>query len=295
MNRLIESDQKSHGSACVADAPHAEANAELRDRCDAAEQRADELQAQLVTHAQARTELIHLVSHELRTPITIISGFARLMRNENHGALSSVQQGFAREISKACSRLDQFVGDLLDASPGADSPFPIAPGEADLHEILTTQLESLAPLFEERGIKLETHLHKDVSTCRFDERRIAQVTTNLLTNAIRYGGASGVIRIATAAVCKAESIDHMDAYQVSIEDNGPGISEVDRERIFLPYVRAQVQGGPADSPSGLGIGLAISRRIIQAHGGRIWVESGRFGGARFVFSLPLTCCTDGED
>ena len=161
--------------------------------------------------------------------------------------------------------------------------------------MLTTQLDALAPLFEERGIKIEAQLHEAVSSCRFDERRIAQVTTNLLTNAIRYGGSSGVIRIATRSVCRANSSDHTDVYEVSIEDDGLGVLEEDRERIFLPYVRGPAQVGLTDCPSGLGIGLAISRRIIQSHGGRIWVESGRSGGARFVFSLPLTCCTDGED
>ncbi len=112
----------------------------------------------------------------------------------------------------------------------------------------------------------------------FDERRIEQVITNLMTNAIRYGREQGVIRIATKSMQDGVA----SAVKVAIEDDGPGIPVEDRELLFAPYVRGE---GQTDC-EGLGIGLAICRRVIASHGGSIHVDSGELGGARFEFTLP---------
>lgn len=250
-----------------------------------------ELEAQLACQARARAELVHLVCHELRTPITVISGFSRLLESEAPGPLNEEQHRFVREGLKACRRLDQFVGDLLDARSDTASPFEVAIAEADLHATIEGRLESLAPLFDDRGIRVETRLCSQVSRFAFDERRIEQVITNLMTNAIRHGRASGVIRLEThSRELAIDGASHPHVL-VSVEDDGPGIPEADRERLFEPYVR----GGSLESTAGLGIGLAICRRIIDAHGGRIWVEAGEFGGARFVFNLPCRACASGEE
>jgi signal transduction histidine kinase len=263
---------------------------DLRTGNDASRKRIEELESLLSGQARARCELVHMVSHELRTPITVISGFARLIQDGNHGELNSEQRRFADEILKACGRLDNFVGDLLEASPDLDTPFSVEPVSADLHETLEAQFESLAPILEEHGVKVEARLRASPSKLAFDTRRIEQVVTNLLTNAIRYGRNAGVIRIATTLVPQGDGSAVRDFFEVSVEDDGPGIPEADRERLFEPYVRGQI----AEEKSGLGIGLAISQRIIHAHGGRIWVEASEFGGARFVFSLPREVIADGE-
>jgi len=257
--------------------------------------RIGELEARLARQAQARAELVHLVCHELRTPITVISGFSRLLESEAPGPLNDEQHRFVREGLKACRRLDQFVGDLLEARPDAQTPFEVVAVEADLHETIEGQLESLAPLFDERGIKVEASLRAEESRFAFDTRRIEQVITNLMTNAIRYGRVSGVIRLGTRSrELVIEGAPH-SCVEVSVEDDGPGIPEADRERLFAPYVRGEVRDGSPESTAGLGIGLAICRRVIDAHGGRIWVEAGESGGARFVFSLPRRHCAGGEE
>lgn len=236
------------------------------------------LEAQLDLQARERAELIHLVSHELRTPITVISGFGRLLQNEGHGTLNEDQRRFVDESLKACRRLDDFVGDLLEARAEAAAPLEVALESADLHEMIEAPLEALVPMLEERGMKVEVRLRASEPVMGLDPRRIEQVVTNLMTNSIRYGRPSGVIRIASEDVTDGRRLA-----RVSVEDDGPGIRPADRERLFAPYVR----GGDRGEVPGLGIGLALCRRIIDAHGGRIHVEEGELGGARFVFDLPL--------
>ena len=167
----------------------------LRKELDQALSRVGTLEARLARQARERTELVHLVSHELRTPITVISGFGRLLQNEAHGALNKEQTHYIDQSLKACRRLDQFVVDLLEAQHESGTPLSVEIEEADLHALIRARLESFAPLLEERGIKIDLELAARGSKLPFDERRIEQVITNLMTNAIRYGTEHGVIRI----------------------------------------------------------------------------------------------------
>ncbi|MBK7948594.1 MAG: HAMP domain-containing histidine kinase [Deltaproteobacteria bacterium] len=229
-----------------------------------------------------RTELVHLVAHELRTPITVISGFSRLLLSgEGAAKLSDQQRHFVDESLKACRRLDRFVGDLMEAGSEASTPLTIELVEAELHETIDAQLESLAPLLAERAMTIELRLAPSLPRFVFDPRRIEQVITNLMTNAIRYGRPKGIVRIETEVVQDAEGRSWA---QVAVEDDGAGIPENDRERLFAPYVR----GEGRTRSGGLGIGLAICRRIVASHGGAIHVEAGELGGARFVFTLPTS-------
>lgn len=236
------------------------------------------LEAQLAEQARERTQLIHLVSHELRTPITVIAGFGRLLQQEAHGPLNAEQHRFVAETLAACGRLDAFVGDLLEARADPGATIALDRRERDLHEVIEAPLEALMPMLEERGIKVEMRLHASEPTLCLDARRVEQVVTNLMTNAIRYGRPAGVIRIESRDASGADA----PGVEVAVEDDGPGIPSADRERLFAPFVR----GPGAGDDGGLGVGLALCRRIIEAHAGRIQVERGELRGARFVFTLP---------
>jgi len=270
------------------------------------------LEHRIAAQGRARTELVHLVSHELRTPITVISGFARLLQSESGGPLGPEQHRYIEECLAACRRLDRFVEDLLEACPDSPCALSVEPREGNLDETIRGLLESLTPMLDERGQQVETAWG---GACRvlFDGGRIEQVVTNLVTNAVRHGRAGGRIRVSTELVVDPRTPDRdarveagcgerLQAW-VSVEDDGPGIAETDRERLFQPYVRgpnaqglnvrettvertAAANAGSEESAAGLGIGLAICHRIIAAHGGRIAVEDSALGGARFCFVLP---------
>lgn len=254
------------------------------------------LEARLATEARSRVELIHLVSHELRTPITVISGFARLLQGESAGKLGPEQRRYVEECLAACRRLDRLVGDLLAASSDSSQSISIEPRAMDLDAGLRSLLESLEPLLAERGQRVETRWG-GARRVELDPGRIEQVMTNLLRNAVRHGRAGGRIRVATELVALEEANEcHTErgfgaegrrggesSVRISVEDDGPGILEADRERILQAYVRGPTNG----DHGGLGIGLAICRRIILAHGGTISVGSSRqLGGARFSVVLP---------
>jgi signal transduction histidine kinase len=263
---------------------------DLRRELDFAAKRIAELEAELARQARVRTELVHLVAHELRTPITVISGFGRLLLGDEAGGLSDRQRHFVDECLKACRRLDAFVGDLLEADDDSATPLAIEVVPADLNATIAGQLESLAPLVAERGLSVERRLDPSLAPFGFDSRRIEQVITNLMTNAIRYGRRCGAVRISTRFEPAAEGRGGEGHAVVEVEDDGPGIVEGDRERLFVPYVRGE---GRAKS-DGLGIGLAICRRIVASHGGTIRAGESALGGACFRFALPVPAITARE-
>lgn len=256
--------------------------ASLQAELDQAQKRIAELAETLARESRARTELVHLVAHELRTPITVVSGFTRLLQGETAGPLCETQRRFLDECLKACRRLDRFVDDLLEAGiGGAASPLSLSPAPASLAATIEGPLEALGPMLAERGMRVERRFEAGLPQIPFDARRVEQVVTNLLTNAIRYGRPCGVVRVSTA---RSVAIDGTASVRVAVEDDGRGIAEHDRERVFAPYVRGEA-GGAAD---GLGIGLAICRRIVEAHGGTIAAGASELGGACFAFTLPAS-------
>lgn len=240
------------------------------------------LESTLADQARIHSDLIHLLAHELRTPITVIMGFSRLLLDPRNGPLLERQAGFVNQSLKACGRLNLLVGDLLDASPESESPLSVEIVPADLDDLIGSTAESLSPLMEERRIGIEFDLDRAIPALAFDPIRIEQVLTNLLTNAIRYGRPNGLIRV--GRFCNSPGESEVVIY---VEDDGPGIAEVDRGRVFEPYVR----GSSHSDCAGMGIGLAICRRIVVAHSGSICVEESAKGGARFVFTLPTTPTT----
>lgn len=236
------------------------------------------LEAGLSDEARRRAEWTALLSHEMRTPITVIAGFARLLLDPTTSALQERPLDFVAEIVKANRRLDRFVSDLLGASPTDATPFAVHPEMADLHVTLQSTVDSMGPLFREKGLSVEVELDESVRPFLFDADRIEQVISNLASNAMRYGKPSGRLRFATEFVGEESEGE----VRITVEDDGPGISSWDRERVFQPYVRGEGQG----QCEGLGIGLTVSAQIVGAHGGSIEIDDGPLGGACFVFVLP---------
>ncbi len=227
---------------------------------------------------QDRDELIALLSHELRTPLTIISGYSKLLLSGRAGKLSDEQYRYLEESRNSCQRLNALVIDLLDASYDHSSDFSLALEERAISESVRAVIEFFLPLLEEKGLRVDIAASSEVPLARFDPARIEQVLTNVLGNAVKYTRSDSVIDVQIQPVVGERS----PMIEVAITDDGPGISAEDSRRIFEPYVRSTSDR----RVGGVGLGLAICRRILESHGGEIWVEPAPGRGSRFVFSIP---------
>lgn len=223
-----------------------------------------------------REELLTVVSHELRTPLTVIGGYARLLLDEEVGPLTPRQRHFLDETQKSCRKLDSFVERLLDVAraPGGGEVLEVA--TAPLRPLVEEVAAGLAPLLEQAGARLLLEGLPSGLAARFDRARLEQVLRNLLDNAVHHA------RATVAVEARERSGGERRLVEVSVADDGPGVPLAERQRIFEPYVR----GGAAHSARGLGLGLALCKRLIEAHGGSIGVDERSGGGARFVFTLP---------
>lgn len=237
-----------------------------------------------------REELLTVVSHELRTPVTIISGYNRLLLAEKVGPLNDEQRGFLVEGSKACQRLDLFIGNLLEASRQDSDGEVLEITHAGVAEVVDEVVGLLRPLFDDAKLEVRVDVAEDANRARFDRTRLEQILINLLGNAIKFSPPGAAIEISTRAtshVCEGGS--ERPCVEFRISDEGPGVAPADRQRIFEPYV----QIGEESGAGGLGLGLAICRRLVEAHGGAISVQGRSEGGGSFVFTIPVSDAHDG--
>jgi two-component system sensor histidine kinase KdpD len=256
--------------------PHPELERAAR-RLRDADQEIERLRARLAAQVAEREELVTVVSHELRTPLTVIAGFNKLLLSERVGALNEEQRRFLAQSERSCRRLDAFIGNLIEAARQSARQDALELCEASLEASVRGVVEFLRPLLEERGLRVELRLAPDAARARFHPLRVEQVLTNLIGNAVRYAPKGSCIEVATQRSPSAAE----ELVEVAVSDEGPGIAPADRERIFGLWVR-----GSDGHEAGLGLGLAICKRIVEAHGGTIRVGAAAGGGSRFVFTLP---------
>ena len=221
-----------------------------------------------------REEMLATASHELRTPLTVMRGFHRLLLGGEAGPLTEEQRRFLTESQRSCEKLDAFVEKVLDVArePGAGAVLEVA--NAPLLPVIQAACDSLQSILAERGLSVVVEVGDRVGA-RFDGGAIDRVLLNLLGNAARF--ARSRVEVAARELC----VEGRAMVEVSVADDGPGVAPQDRERVFEPWVQAAGASG-----GGLGLGLAICRRLVEAHGGRIAVSACRGGGSRFAFTLP---------
>lgn len=219
-----------------------------------------------------REEFISMVVHEIGQPLTNISGYAQLLERGKVSGEARVRA--VSTIAAETRRLRRLVHDLADAARMAAGRFQVELSECDLAAIAREQVELARARTERHTVRLEAPA--GLPPVRCDPDRMAQVFSNLIGNAVKYAP-GGCIRV----VLRAEA----GCIYGSVSDEGPGIPAAELDTVFQPYVRLrQSEGGEA---AGSGLGLYIARGIVEAHGGRIWVESAPGQGTTFTFCLPL--------
>jgi len=219
------------------------------------------------------------VSHELRTPLVTVLGWSELLADGKLGALEGRQRQAAQVIRASGRRLEAFITELLDFSRHELTRDRLQLGAFEAGEVLSQAVVGLGPRFAERGLKVRARAARGLPRLWADRDRVVQVLVNLLTNADRHSPAGGTIRVAAAR-------GRAGAVVVSVTDQGEGIAPEHLARIFDRLYQVRDTAAPRDRGGGLGLGLAIARAIVEAHGGTITVRSRVGRGTTFRFSLP---------
>ncbi|MGB3703227.1 MAG: ATP-binding protein [Anaerolineales bacterium] len=221
-----------------------------------------------------RRQLIGDVSHELRTPLTTIKGS---MEGLMDGVLPANEETF-HGIYREADRLQKLVSDLQELSRVEAGAYELEFKPVDVLDLVTATVNRLALQFEEKGVILEIDVPNGLPKVKADEDRIGQVLLNLVGNALQYTPSGGKVKVATT--------HHDNEIITSVSDTGIGLSAEHLEYIFTRFYR--IDKSRSRVGGGSGIGLTIAKYLVEAHGGRIWVESPGSGkGSTFIFTLPI--------
>lgn len=239
---------------------------------DAARRGAKKEQEAMLAHRsdEMKTALLHAVSHDLRTPLASIKAAASGLRQGDAEYGEEDRAELLATIEEESDRLDRLVRNLLDASRLEAGALIPRKQPQDLGELVRAVVDRAEPLLAGRPVQVT--IPNDMPFVACDYSQIDQVLANLLENAARHTPAGTELKI---------TLSNADGLAcVAVADHGPGVPALDRERLFRPFERGRTR-----SP-GSGLGLAIARGLVDAHGGRFWVEDAPGGGACFLFSLP---------
>jgi signal transduction histidine kinase len=224
-----------------------------------------------------KDDFISTVTHELRTPLTSIRAFSEIL-NDNPQLDEGERAKFLGIIVKESERLTRLINQVLDLAKIESGAAEWHSSEIDMREVLEDSASAVSQLFKEKDIELKIDLPQKVPGIVADRDRLMQVMLNLLSNAAKFSGlAPGVVTVSLA--------QQSGFLRVEVSDNGIGISAVDQQVIFEKF--RQAGDTLTGKPQGSGLGLHISRRIVEHFGGRMWVTSRPGEGACFSFTLPL--------
>ncbi len=239
----------------------------------------DELQRlyrALETASKHKSEFLANMSHELRTPLNAIIGFSQVLREGISGEINAKQQEYLDDIVTSANHLLALINDVLDLSKVEAGQVELQVAPFSLSDALERGVSMVREKATINGVQVALHANGGLDAVAGDERRIRQVIFNLLSNAVKFTPSGGSVDVsATQSNGKVT---------VSVADTGPGIAAEDLDRIFEEF--QQTETG-ARQTEGTGLGLALSKRFVEMHGGRIWCDSEVGKGSTFVFTLPF--------
>ncbi|MBE9508519.1 MAG: GAF domain-containing protein, partial [Chloroflexi bacterium] len=234
----------------------------------------------------AKTEFISFVSHELRQPMTSIKGYADLLTKGMAGELNDMQRGFLGTVQSNVDRMGLLVGELLDISRIESGRVRLELGEVSIAKVVEEVLQAASGQIEAKQQTLEVDVSLDLPPVWGDRGRLSQILTNLVSNAYKYTPDGGHITIRAQRHSGGQDTGGQDGFVLcSIADTGVGITLKDQERLFTKYFRADDQA--VRSVPGTGLGLVITKSLVELHGGEIWAESEVGKGSTFSFTIPV--------
>jgi PAS domain S-box-containing protein len=232
---------------------------------------------QLEVASKHKSQFLANMSHELRTPLNAILGYTELILDDIYGDVSDQIREVLLRLEANGRHLLRLINDVLDLSKIESGRLSLSITNYSLKEVIRAAMDAVEPLAVEKGLQMTATIDDDLPMGKADERRITQILLNLIGNAIKFTEAGEV---------KVEAKASEGVYLVSVSDTGPGIAEADQQRIFDEFQQAEVSRSGAKG--GTGLGLSIAKRIIELHGGRIWLETSLGQGSTFRFELPIS-------
>jgi signal transduction histidine kinase len=228
---------------------------------------------------QMKSEFLANMSHELRTPLNHIIGFTELVSDRAVGPLNATQEEFLNDVLSSSRHLLSLISDILDLSKVEAGKMNLETSEISLESLLRASLQMVKEETLKHRIALTPRFQEIPSTIRGDERKLKQILYNLLSNAVKFTPDGGRVELA------AQGLDGRGV-EIAVHDTGIGLETTDLERIFQPFEQGDNSIGR--KYQGTGLGLALTRKMVSLHGGRIWAESPGSGrGATFHVILPL--------
>ncbi len=231
---------------------------------------------QLEIASKHKSQFLANMSHELRTPLNAILGYTELILDEIYGEVPEPLRDVLERVQQSGRHLLDLINDVLDISKMEAGQLTLSLNDYSMAEVVYTVSTAVESLATEKGLALKVELAPELPQGKGDERRLAQVLLNLVGNAIKFTDA-GEVQIQVTA---ADSI-----FTVAVADTGPGIAEADQQTIFGEF--QQADSSSTRLKGGTGLGLTIVKRIVEMHGGRVWVESRLGKGSTFWFTLPV--------
>jgi signal transduction histidine kinase len=235
----------------------------------------ERLYSELQAASRHKSEFLANMSHELRTPLNAIIGFSQVLRERMFGEVNEKQAEYLDDIISSGNHLLSLINDVLDLSKVEAGQVELEVAPFSLREALERGVVMVRERATQDGVRVALAADPDVDVVEGDERRIRQVIFNLVSNAVKFTPAGGAVDVS--------AVQMNGEVRVAVTDTGPGIDPEDQERIFEEF--QQTEAG-VEQREGTGLGLALSKRLVELHGGRIWVESELGKGSKFTFALP---------
>lgn len=264
----------------------AKLNKELEDKVLERTKQLDDARLSAEAANRAKSEFLANMSHELRTPLNSVIGFSEVLYDEKFGILNEKQKEYVNDVLESGNHLLSLINDILDLSKVEAGKMELSLSGFSLKHLLEESMILIKERALKHNIEISTSIASDVEEMMGDHRKVKQIVFNLLSNAIKFTPDGGKIGI------RARKID--GSYEVTVWDTGIGISNEEQENLFKEFV--QIQNTYTRQHSGTGLGLALSRKFVELHKGKIWVESeGRGKGSEFKFTLPIKYAKEAAD
>jgi signal transduction histidine kinase len=233
-----------------------------------------------------KSEFVSVASHELRTPLAAIKNAVQLILRGKTGEINENQAKFLSMAERNINRLTNILNDLLNLSRIESGKIELRFKDVGLKEIIELTASSLRPQTDGKSIQVEVEVPEQLPAVHGDPEKIEQILTNLIGNAIKFTPEGGKIQVTAEALPKDKTGSFLEKVATSVRDTGVGIPPDHLDAIFEKF--HQVEGSLHRSVSGTGLGLAITKGLVEAHQGKIWVESEVGKGSVFTFTLPIS-------